>query len=232
MQLRRKLTWIAILYVAEGFPFGIAYDVWPVYFRVHGVSLREIGLMSLLFLPYTLKAAWAPLVDRLGPAAVDRRLPARARRALPRAPRPRSSRPGQSSGGALRLHRALGHPGHLDRRLRGGRLHPQDSGFINGMQVSFYRGALIFAGGLLLLLADLPAIGWRGVWLLAAGICAAAASSPSRARRCRGRRPARTRRRRTAPASAAGGSRSSPPRSCLRSSPTGAAGRGSGSRSR
>ena len=66
MTLRRKLAWIAVLYFAQGLPFGIAYDVWPVYFRVHGVSLTEIGLMSLLSLPWTLKLAWAPLVDRWG----------------------------------------------------------------------------------------------------------------------------------------------------------------------
>ena len=66
MQPRRALTWIAVLYFAEGLPFGIAYDLWPVYFRRHGVSLREIGLMSLLFMPWTLKMLWAPLVDRYG----------------------------------------------------------------------------------------------------------------------------------------------------------------------
>ena len=64
--LRSKLYWVAVLYFAEGLPFGIAYDVWPVYFRVHGVSLAEIGLMSLLSLPWTLKILWAPLVDRYG----------------------------------------------------------------------------------------------------------------------------------------------------------------------
>jgi len=66
MNLRRTLTWVAVLYFAEGLPFGIAYDVWPVYFRDHGVSLAEIGLMSLLSLPWTLKMLWAPLVDRFG----------------------------------------------------------------------------------------------------------------------------------------------------------------------
>ncbi len=66
MRLRQKLGWIAVLYFAEGLPFGIAYDVWPVYFRVHGVSLREIGFMSLLSLPWTLKVLWAPAVDRWG----------------------------------------------------------------------------------------------------------------------------------------------------------------------
>jgi PAT family beta-lactamase induction signal transducer AmpG len=63
---RKILFWIAVLYFAEGLPFGIAYDVWPVFFRVHGVSLREIGLMSLLSLPWTWKLLWAPLVDRYG----------------------------------------------------------------------------------------------------------------------------------------------------------------------
>jgi len=30
------------------------------------VSLQEIGLLSLLGLPWTLKVLWAPLVDRFG----------------------------------------------------------------------------------------------------------------------------------------------------------------------
>jgi len=63
---RKVLFWIAVLYFAEGLPFGIAYDVWPVFFRVHGVSLRDIGFMSLLSLPWTWKLLWAPLVDRYG----------------------------------------------------------------------------------------------------------------------------------------------------------------------
>lgn len=66
MTQRRTLFWISVLYFAEGLPFGIAYDVWPVFFRSHGVSLREIGLMSLLSLPWTWKMLWAPFVDRWG----------------------------------------------------------------------------------------------------------------------------------------------------------------------
>lgn len=66
MTLRRKLAWVAVLYFAEGLPFGIVKDVLPVYFRVHGVSLTEIGLVSLLGLPWTLKVLWSPLVDRFG----------------------------------------------------------------------------------------------------------------------------------------------------------------------
>jgi len=66
LNLRRKLTWVAILYFAEGFPYGLFKDLIPVYFRYHGVDLKKIGLMSLLALPWTLKVFWSPIVDRYG----------------------------------------------------------------------------------------------------------------------------------------------------------------------
>jgi len=59
-----KLRWVAVLYLAEGLPFGFAIDTLPVYFRVHGVSLAAIGALSLLALPWSLKVLWSPLVDR------------------------------------------------------------------------------------------------------------------------------------------------------------------------
>ncbi len=66
VNLKRKLSWVSLLYFAEGFPFGVVFDFLPVYFRVHGVSLTDLGLMRLLNLPWTLKVLWSPLVDRLG----------------------------------------------------------------------------------------------------------------------------------------------------------------------
>jgi MFS transporter, PAT family, beta-lactamase induction signal transducer AmpG len=63
---RTKLLWVAILYFAEGFPFGLLLDAFPVYFRTHDVSLVDIGLMSLAGLPWTFKFLWAPLVDIWG----------------------------------------------------------------------------------------------------------------------------------------------------------------------
>jgi PAT family beta-lactamase induction signal transducer AmpG len=61
--LRSKLFWVGVLYFAEGFPLGIFYDVFPVYFRQQGIELRQIGLLSLLGLGWTLKFLWAPAVD-------------------------------------------------------------------------------------------------------------------------------------------------------------------------
>lgn len=66
MSLRAKLFWISILYFAEGLPFGVVYDIFPVYFRQHGVSLKEIGFMTFLTLPWMIKVFWSPLVDRFG----------------------------------------------------------------------------------------------------------------------------------------------------------------------
>ncbi len=64
--IRTKLWWVAVLYFAEGFPFGILNDALPVYFRMHGVRLADIGLLSLIGLPWTLKFLWAPALDRWG----------------------------------------------------------------------------------------------------------------------------------------------------------------------
>ncbi len=66
MRTRTKLTWVAILYLAEGFPFGILNDALPIFFRIHGIRLADIGLLSLVGLPWTLKFLWAPAVDLWG----------------------------------------------------------------------------------------------------------------------------------------------------------------------
>ena len=61
--VRARLFWIAALYVAEGLPFGLFSDVFPVAFREAHASLSEIGVISLLGLPWTLKFLWAPAID-------------------------------------------------------------------------------------------------------------------------------------------------------------------------
>lgn len=61
--LRSKLFWVALLYFSEGFPLGVFYEIFPVWFRQQGVDLRSIGAISLLGLAWTLKFLWAPAVD-------------------------------------------------------------------------------------------------------------------------------------------------------------------------
>ncbi len=64
--LNRKIVLVSLLYFAEGFPFGIIEQTLPIYFRIHGMSLTDLGLLSLLSLPYALKFLWAPAIDFIG----------------------------------------------------------------------------------------------------------------------------------------------------------------------
>jgi PAT family beta-lactamase induction signal transducer AmpG len=64
--LRVRLTWLAALSFASGFPFGLVNETLPVYLRTHGSGLVEIGLVSALSFPWTFKFVWSPLVDRVG----------------------------------------------------------------------------------------------------------------------------------------------------------------------
>ena len=67
---RSLMMMVALLYVAEGLPAGIFHDLVQVWLlEAHNVSLGEIGMVSLLALPWTFKAIWAPLIDRTGTAA-------------------------------------------------------------------------------------------------------------------------------------------------------------------
>jgi MFS transporter, PAT family, beta-lactamase induction signal transducer AmpG len=61
-----RLTWLAALSFASGFPFGLVNETLPVYLRTHGSGLVEIGLISAVSFPWTFKFIWSPLVDRIG----------------------------------------------------------------------------------------------------------------------------------------------------------------------
>ena len=176
MRTRNKLLWVALLYVAQGFPFGIVYDCFPVYFRVHGVSLKAIGLLSLIGLPWSLKFFWSPLVDRFGRrmAWVAGALAAMA---------------------AILFALPLVDPSHPTRLLWGlllaftiasatqdiaidaytiSLLDPKEVGTANGIRVSAYRVALILGGGGVVALAEgvswgLLFIGLGGLFLILMG---------------------------------------------------------------
>ncbi|MGK2857382.1 MAG: MFS transporter [Thermoanaerobaculia bacterium] len=56
---------IGALYLAEGLPYGIFSELLPLYLREQGVSLARIGFLGTIGLAWTLKFLWAPLVDGL-----------------------------------------------------------------------------------------------------------------------------------------------------------------------
>lgn len=65
--LALKLLVVGILYFAEGIPFGFIITSVNAYLSGQGVPPEQIGVLSLLSLPWSLKFFWSPLVDRYGP---------------------------------------------------------------------------------------------------------------------------------------------------------------------
>ncbi len=165
MTKRKVLFWISVLYFAEGLPFGIAYDVWPVFFRVHGVSLREIGLMSLLSLPWTWKLLWAPLVDRWGSRQhwITACLFVLGATTLAIVPQD-ASQPSFLMWSLLLLFTAASATQDIAIDAYAVDVStPKTIGSINGTRVSAARVALFVGGGGFLILADYT--GWGLLWV-------------------------------------------------------------------
>ncbi len=63
MSINKVKWWIATLYYAEGFPYGLIRLLSTPFFKEHKASLEAIGLTSLFGIPWVLKFIWAPVVD-------------------------------------------------------------------------------------------------------------------------------------------------------------------------
>lgn len=177
---RTKLLWVALLYFAEGFPFGLLFDAFPVYFRIHGMSLTEIGLLSVVGLPWTLKFLWAPLVDVVGSRrswivtcqgllALDLGL------LLFLDPTTGGS---LAWGGLIALALLAATQDIAIDAYTIELLDQEEMGPANGLRVSTYRVALIIAGGVFVGAAGL--VGWQVAFLTAAVLLAILALISSR----------------------------------------------------
>jgi PAT family beta-lactamase induction signal transducer AmpG len=167
---RKVLFWIAVLYFAEGLPFGIAYDVWPVFFRVHGVSLAEIGLMSLLSLPWTWKMLWAPLVDRWGFRQhwITAALFVLGATTIAIVPQD-AANPSWLMWGLLLLFTTASATQDIAVDAYAVDVAtPETTGSINGVRVSAARIAMLAGGGGFIVLAEYT--GWSVLWFVLAGV--------------------------------------------------------------
>jgi PAT family beta-lactamase induction signal transducer AmpG len=174
---RKKLAVIALLYFIQGAPAAILWEVLPVYFRINGVSLRAIGGLRLLELPYSLKFFWSPLVHRYG----DRRIwitvcmlgIATVLLTLPFV--------NIAGVGLIVLLLILAFTtlsATQDVAIDSysvALVNREDEGAANGVRASAYRIALVFAGGGLVFLAG--AIAWNSLFVLAAVVFAILAFS-------------------------------------------------------
>ena len=169
---KKKLGVVALLYFIQGAPAAILWEVLPVYFRVHGVSLRAIGGLRLLELPYSLKVFWSPAVHRYG----DRRVwvlvcmlgIAGVLLTLPFV--------NVAAVGVIVLALILALTtlsATQDVAIDSysvGLISREEEGAANGVRASAYRVALVFAGGGMVFLA--AALTWNTLFMLASVVFA------------------------------------------------------------
>ncbi|MEM9255491.1 MAG: AmpG family muropeptide MFS transporter [Pseudomonadota bacterium] len=71
--LNRRLLICVFTGFVSGMPLYILIQLLPAWLESTGVSLAQIGLFSLVGLPYTWKFLWAPIMDRWVPPFLGRR---------------------------------------------------------------------------------------------------------------------------------------------------------------
>lgn len=69
----RRVAPLLVLGFASGLPLALTGGTLQAWATVDGVSLEEIGFLTLVGSAYTLKFLWAPLVDRYVPPLLGRR---------------------------------------------------------------------------------------------------------------------------------------------------------------
>ena len=167
---KKKLGVVALLYFIQGAPAAILWEVLPVYFRLHGVSLRAIGGLRLLELPYSLKVFWSPLVHRYG----DRRAWVMA--CMFGIAAVLVSLPSVDVAGVgwivllfiLALTTLSATQDVAIDSYSVGLVNREEEGAANGVRASAYRVALVFVGGGMVFLA--AALAWNALFILAAAV--------------------------------------------------------------
>ncbi|MEM9692148.1 MAG: MFS transporter [Myxococcota bacterium] len=174
--LPAKLGLLGCLYFSQGLPYGFFTQSLPVILRREGMSLPNIGLTSLLAIPWALKFLWAPAVDRFGHRGFGRRkswivplqglsLAGLAGFALVCA-----------AGGSAPITALLAFVFLLNLLsatqdiatdgLAVAVLNKHERGCANGLQVAGYRVGMVVGGGVLLILHDY--LGMSGIFVVMA----------------------------------------------------------------
>ncbi|MCD0502888.1 muropeptide transporter [Bordetella petrii] len=73
MYFSRRVAPLLVLGFASGLPLALTSGTLQAWATIDGVSLEQIGFLTLVGSAYTLKFLWAPLVDRYAPPLLGRR---------------------------------------------------------------------------------------------------------------------------------------------------------------
>lgn len=174
MSVATRFGLLAALYFSQGLPYGFFTKGLGALLRDTGLSLPDIGLASLLFLPWALKFLPAPLVDRFGrrkqwivPLQL---LAAGALVALSQLDIETDLR---AILWLVVLINAISATQDIATDgLAVSLLRPEDRGLGNAVQVGGYRIGMIVGGGALLV--AYVTVGWQGACLIMAGLIAVA----------------------------------------------------------
>ena len=176
MKTPGKMGLLGSLYFSQGLPFGFFTQALPVLLRKQGLSLGQIGLTSLLALPWALKFLWAPAVDRGSSSGPARRkswiVPLQLASvailaALSLAPLGAASL-APLMGAFLLSNLVAATQDIATDGLAVDLLAPSERGLANGLQVAGYRVGMIVGGGILLILHD--RLGASGTFLCMAAL--------------------------------------------------------------
>jgi len=71
--VQRRVALLLVLGFSSGLPLALTSSTLQAWATVEGVSLQNLGFLTLIGSAYTLKFLWAPLVDRFVPPLLGRR---------------------------------------------------------------------------------------------------------------------------------------------------------------
>ena len=161
-------TLAAVLYFAQGFPFGIVNETLNLYLAYAKVDLATIGLVGSVGIIWTLKFLWAPLVDATATYRVwifGALIVLAASTIALGAARPA----GTAFWIALVVLVFASATQDIAIDALAIRITPSELlGIVNSARVAAYRGAMIVAGGGVAILAD--RIGWQNALMTAGAV--------------------------------------------------------------
>ena len=160
---------------ASGVPFALVNDTAALLYRTQGVDLKAVGLLSILGWAWSIKFLWAPAVDRVGTRVawtVGMQVAIAATLlGISFLPHTSVTTAAWVLFALLALCSAT-----QDVAVDAYAIDVLPSRWVgpaSGVRVLAYRTGLILAGGTLLARAD--ALGWSGIWQVAAGCFVVAA---------------------------------------------------------
>lgn len=174
----KRMTAVLFLSFASGLPFNLTNFTLQAWLASAGLSIKAIGIFSLVALPYNVKFLWAPLLDRFAPPLLGRRrgwiLIFQACLAICIGVMGFSSptkEPYVLGGIALFLVFLSASQDIVIDAYRVDAIPPSERGLAAATQAFGYRTAAMLAGAVLVYIA--ASVGWQLAFLAVAGLMAA-----------------------------------------------------------